>query len=136
LGEDGDNAGFFVAVLAGAVNIGIAKRNPRQAESLAIELEILFASSFGDAVKRRGSPDWLIFNDRKTIGVGFSVVSAAGVGIDDFFNLVGFAGFEEVDHAGNIDIQIFEGVGHGVGNFVLGGQMKNGFRLKFSKDRI
>ena len=94
LGKDGDDTGFAVAVLAGAVDIGVAEGYPGEVINYTVQAEVLFGSGFGDTVKGGGFENGFVFGKRQVIFGDFAVVSAAGVTVDKFGQAVEAGGFQ------------------------------------------
>ena len=49
-GEDGDDAGFAVGILAGAIDVGVAQDGVVQAVGALEELQVEFADALGEGV--------------------------------------------------------------------------------------
>ena len=94
LGKNGDDTGFAVAVLAGAVDVGVAEGYPGEVINYSVQAEVLFGSSFGNAVKRSRFENRFVFGKGQMIFGDFAVVSAAGITINKFGQAGFFSGLQ------------------------------------------
>ena len=130
--KDTDDAAFTAISLAFAVDIGKAEDDIVYAIGEAVELEIILGCLFGEAVEGEGLLRQGLGNRKSTIG--HISIGRRRRGEDNALDAVFPAALENTDRAGDVLMHIVLGIGHGVGDECLRGEMYNSVEMLFPEN--
>ena len=125
--KDADDAAFSAVALAFTVDIGKAEDDIVYAVSEAVELEIILGCLFGEAVEGKRLLRQGLGNRERAIG--HIPIGRCGGGEDDALDAVFPAALEDTDRAGDVLMHVVLGIGHGVGDEGLCGEVNDGVEM-------
>lgn len=125
--KDADDAAFSAVALPFAVDIGKAENDIVYAVSESVKLEIILGCLFGEAVKGKRLLRQCLGNRERAIG--HIPIGRCGGGEDDALDAVFPAALEDTDRAGDVLMHVVLGIGHGVGDEGLCGEVNDGVEM-------